>query len=386
MKTAGLFFIIDDSITNSVFQGQVLAPLITHKQQNPSQAISIISFEKKEISYNLQQALVPAQHGIRLYIQKRTPYIGLLSLWYAKRQLKKIIAQAESYEIIARGAHAGLMAHRAMKKGTPLTIQARGLMAEEYGYTHRATKNPFVKIMRWFRKRQYFNLERKAYQLPIAHTNITIQAVSRALKTYLHATFGTPFACISIALHDKPPKIPLAEKSYWRATIRTQLDISDDTHVFCYAGSAASWQCPQEIVAYFKERYLINKTYHLLLISPDKETFISFCAQYELPAQSYTIIAVPHQEVSRYLCAADTGILFREKHIMNWVSRPTKLLEYEAAHLAIKHNGTVCYANHLTVPSPFAVCSLLRPHAHPPADYTHAQNHKKVDWDCQSGL
>jgi len=42
-----------------------------------------------------------------------------------------------------------------------------------------------------------------------------------------------------------------------------------------------------------------------------------------------------------YLAAADYGLLFRHKDIINWVSRPTKMLEYQAVGLKIIHNNTI---------------------------------------------
>jgi len=37
-------------------------------------------------------------------------------------------------------------------------------------------------------------------------------------------------------------------------------------------------------------------------------------------------------------------MLFREQTIVNWTSRPTKLLEYQAVGLEVVHNNTVAYA------------------------------------------
>jgi hypothetical protein len=45
--------------------------------------------------------------------------------------------------------------------------------------------------------------------------------------------------------------------------------------------------------------------------------------------------------IYHYLAAADIGIIFRKPHIINWISRPTKILEYQAVGLKIIHNNTV---------------------------------------------
>ena len=67
----------------------------------------------------------------------------------------------------------------------------------------------------------------------------------------------------------------------------------------------------------------------------------SYLQKFDIPEHAYRVLHLAHQEIIPTLCAADYGILFRESHLMNWVSRPTKALEYEAAGLGIIHNDTV---------------------------------------------
>ncbi len=62
-----------------------------------------------------------------------------------------------------------------------------------------------------------------------------------------------------------------------------------------------------------------------------------------VPENSYKIMSVVHEKVFEYLCAADIGIIFRESSVINWVSRPVKAMEYEAAGLSIAHNNTVAW-------------------------------------------
>ena len=58
-------------------------------------------------------------------------------------------------------------------------------------------------------------------------------------------------------------------------------------------------------------------------------------------------------DVIKYLCAADAGILLRKKDVVNWVARPTKILEYRAAGLKIIHNDTVAMlTNQQITPEP----------------------------------
>ncbi len=85
------------------------------------------------------------------------------------------------------------------------------------------------------------------------------------------------------------------------------------------------------------------------MLTQDTDYFAALCVKHVLPSHSYHIIFVPHHEIYHYLAAADAGIIFREAHIINWVSRPTKILEYQAVGLKIIHNNTVAMlADHTT--------------------------------------
>src|SRR3990167_5744309 len=95
-----LIVIVTDSVTNSVFAGQVLTPLIVSAQEGNYSAIHILSCE---------QAHVP-QEAIK-------DIRGLL---------------APQCHIRARGAFAGYIAIHGGLEVDTITIQARGLLAEEF--------------------------------------------------------------------------------------------------------------------------------------------------------------------------------------------------------------------------------------------------------------
>ena len=57
----------------------------------------------------------------------------------------------------------------------------------------------------------------------------------------------------------------------------------------------------------------------------------------------YLVLSAKQDDVFRYLSVADAGLLFREKNVVNWVSRPTKMLEYRSVGLKIIHNNTVAW-------------------------------------------
>jgi hypothetical protein len=304
----------------------------------------LISFES-DVHVPVSERLVANElHCVRY---KKVPFVGRFSLHIAAYQLKKFLSRFEQYELLARGPLAGFICLRALdaNKCRQITIQARGLLAEEYAYTHRHEKNKFNRLLQFCRKRQFYMLEKYVYgDAPRMTIPLTIQAVSPALGQYLITTYGMPVDCISIAEHDIPPMIVPAQRSTWRTAMRTQMGIAQHIRVYCYNGSVKPWQFPCGVLEFFEERYTEDPTCVLVILTQDTKAFEYLISVFKLPSHAYRIYTVPHARIYEYLAACDTGILFREDTIINWTSRPTKLLEYQAVGLDIAHNNTVAYA------------------------------------------
>ena len=268
--------------------------------------------------------------------------MGRWSLAYAVHQLKQTLSSFAKYSVIARGPIAGYLAINAQtKQCEKITIQARGLLAEEYGYAHQKDTNVLAQAWHTFRKQLYTSLEKQtySYQSPL----ILFQAVSPALKEYLIKTYGTLSGNITIAQDDIPLTFTPEKKMCWRKQIRNQLNINQDAYVYCYNGSAKPWQCPEKVIQFFTEKLHHNPQAILLILSQDTNVFLSLIKKNNLSETHYRIAHVPHNEIFNYLASTDAGLLFREPHIINWISRPTKALEYQAVQLKIIHNNTVAY-------------------------------------------
>lgn len=341
MKHSPHIMVIYDGVANSVFQGQVVAPLMSYRAQHPQIPVLLVSFETNIHSRRYEPLIRQLrEHNITLMICRKYPLIHRLSLMLASRQLKTILSAYPHYSLIARGPLAGYICLQAYtpSKCTAFTIQARGLLAAEYDYM---TRNN-IGIRRWYDRykiRLFTKIETIVYGY---HTNsVTIETVSTALTQYLIATFGTPAALIYTTHHDIPPAIDAQQKKLWRTHIRQALLIAPDAHVYCYNGSAKAWQCPQQTIDYFYHQWQSNKKSFLLILTQDCAHFRQLIQQYNIPITHYAILQVPHDQVYQYLAACDTGIIFREPHSINWISRPTKILEYQAVGLTIIHNNTI---------------------------------------------
>lgn len=331
-----LIMILCDSINNSVFESQVLQPLLAHEA--PRRQVIIASYETTTPDEHTLLKIKVAHPHLSCHILKRRPWLDLIFPYFARKQLNGIIRRHTPYELKARGPLAGRLA---LGKATGLcmgvTIQARGLMAQEFMF------NPWQRY-RWLQKLIYRwlnRLEKKIYRQAVERG--TIEAVSQALKEYICHTYGIASEHITIAAHDLPEPIPLKTRALWKAAVRTELNIDREATVYCYNGSLKPWQQPEAIIDFFKRELQTDPQSFLLVLTPDSARFRDFIAHAGLPTERYVVRTVPHDSMYRYLAAGDKGIIFREPHIVNWVSRPTKALEYQAVGLEIIHNNTIDY-------------------------------------------
>lgn len=324
-----LIYILYDSIGNSVFGSQVWSPLIKHAQQNPKLTIRLISFETKKVFHKFRHP------QIEIIQIKKYKYFGKLNLQFNVGQIKKHLP-SKKFKIIARGPFAGWIAKKL--DSTKTTIQVRGLAAAEYSYTQQ-TKSLAKKILVTLKTKLLYNLEKSAYSTN--NPNITFECVSPALQNYLIKTYGTPAKQITIAQSDIPIKFTPAQYTKWQNNIRKKLNIVKDAVVYCYSGSTHKWQCPDKIVNFFKEKLKNNNKSFLMILTSSPKVFETLIKKTNIPVKNHIVLSVHHNEIYEYLSAADFGLLFREEHILNWVSRPTKALEYQSVGLKIIHNNTV---------------------------------------------
>ncbi len=225
-----------------------------------------------------------------------------------------------------------------------LTIQARGLLAEEYRYAHRYEKNIIMHFLNRIRAYYFSHLEYHVYFKATHTPTCTVEAVSFALKEYIVQHFDANSQHITIADLDIPPACDIRDLQLWRKETRKHLDLPDNARVYCYNGSIKPWQCPELAIAFFKKQLHKNQQSFFLVLTQDVSPFVALLQKNGLSADTYRVLQVPHQKMYHYLAAADVGLLFRKPHIVNWTSRPTKLLEYKAVGLEIAHNDTVAYA------------------------------------------
>lgn len=284
----------------------------------------------------LLQSCDPA---LTCHFLERPFFWGHISLRKNIQQLRTLLAAEPEHTLIARGPISGYLArHAASNKTQEIIIQARGLLYEEYTMTHQHSGRllrPFHAYRAW----QYKKIEQHAYTLP-SNYPVQVEAVTPALAQHLltHYNIKSP---LRIAQHDIPTALSAEERITARVHYRTLLKIDAHAPVYAYNGSFKPWQYADATFAYFKKQLQNNPNSVLLCISHDQHEARKKAYAYQVPDHAIRYLSVPHKDVIPLLCAADYGLLFREPHIVNWTSRPTKLLEYQSAGLTVIHNNTI---------------------------------------------
>jgi hypothetical protein len=335
-------FLLYDGTSNSVFHGQVLVPLKKQLLKNPDLRVTLVTFERD--SSICSQSV---SDRINIIVLKKLPFFGEASLWPAvyrfKKVYKKLYDTIGVNELVARGPFAGWIARKSIgSKRMPdrLVIQARGLAAEEFRYTHRSQEK-YPKLLKKILYKLYNQIEFEAYSNFGFPEIVHIDAVSPALKEYLEKNFYTDPKSIVVSYQDIPECVPREQALKWRKEVREELSIGSDSHVCCYAGSAHAWQGIDDMIDYFVKQYEKNKNSVFLIVSQDENVFRKKLKL--LKKGCYRIKSVPHSLVARYLSAGDVGLLFRDADPVNWVSRPTKMLEYQSVGLKVVHNDNVAW-------------------------------------------
>lgn len=359
-KNVGLWVVFDE-IDNSVFQSQVLNVAGKQCEANLFDKIFILSFEKNILNAQNKLAEFNIPNGVEFILAPKLSFFGKISLQSCVEATCNQIFKIFPTSIVARGPLAGFICLKALDKVKDeqvllqdqhtlpkLTIQARGLLKQEYTFAGKFSLwSKILFPVRWYITKQLETIEKYVYSeesLSKMAISVQIEAVSQYLADYLIEEFGAAPKRIVPAKHDLIECLPAAIVAKNRKDTRSKLGLRDDVKVYCYAGSAKPWQCAKETVALFKQKLADDSSAYFLVVTQDQTEFAAILKQLEIPEQNYYLTTLSNSpKYLKALCAADLGIILREDNIINWVARPTKVLDYLACGLAIEHNNTVAW-------------------------------------------
>ncbi len=360
-KKSVVLWVVFDGIENSVFQSQVLNVAGRQITAGIFTKAVILSFEKSVSTAQKLASRLNIPEGIELVVYPKLPFFGSLGLQSCVEAACNQIFKLFPHTIFARGPIAGYICLKALNKTQDeqalsqkreelpkLIIQARGLLKKEYEYANRfGIWNKLLFPVKWFIARQLESVERFTYAettLAKMQVSVKIEAVTEYLANYLVEEFAADYKRIIFAKQDAilPLDATLITKN--RQESRAKLGLSDEAKVYCSSGSAKPWQCIKETLELFCKKLEADSSAYLLMISTDKAACEAVLKQLNVPAQNYCLtVAENPQQYFKTMCAADVGLLMREENIINWVSKPTKVIDYLACGLKIEHNNTVAW-------------------------------------------
>ncbi|HEY8892199.1 MAG TPA: glycosyltransferase [Clostridium sp.] len=231
------------------------------------------------------------------------------------------------------GSFIGLKVRRKLKNNFNIKMISdfRGSVIDEYlmRYKH---KNSLYKIML-----KILILKINSIQSNVCKNADYILFVSKKLEEYLKSKY-----IINCGVSIIPTCID-ANKSRFdqeqRRKIRNEMKL-EDKFVVAYCGGGQSYQSPEDLInAFIMINQRVEEAFFLILTG-DKETFATFLNVSNVDKAKYLIRYAPHNEVYKYLSAADCGILLRDSNNVNKVASPTKFAEYINCNLPvfISHN------------------------------------------------
>ncbi len=112
----------------------------------------------------------------------------------------------------------------------------------------------------------------------------------------------------------------------------------ENRFVVIYAGNLSTpWQLPKETVEVFCLIKQIRKDALLLVIAPDFEHkfILPYLRDADLSPDDYQLRYVAYKDMPCCLSAADLGLILRERHLMNEVASPGKIVEYLMSGLPV---------------------------------------------------
>ena len=351
MKSRRLLMVVYDGVSNSVFESLVLAPAKKKITSGLFSHIDIISFET---DYSAACNVVKKFecHGISILIFRRLPIFGMWSLLVQAPMLARRLLSSWYDEICTRGPLAAYVLRYAiswfvlpLQSGwcVPIVIQARGLAADEARFSHRegAAQGMIKKFIFFIKLSTLQSIEAQVYQKSFWPTPVKIFAVSVALQEYLIEHFGTDRQLVFIEDFDLVEPVDGVSVRVWRHEHRGFLKIPQDAVVYGYSGSCKKWQCAQETVEFIAQKINQNQNVYGLILSTDVLAFQKIISQINVDHTRLLVKFVDPNELLQWLSVLDYGVLLRYQDIVNWVSRPTKALEYLAVGLPIIHNNTI---------------------------------------------
>jgi hypothetical protein len=346
-------FLVCDGVANSVFYNQVYLPLVERAEKDSTRSIDLVLCERDVVVAQKIVSQLPLAKGVSCHIVVRPWYVRSdpFSLRIMAHRLAKAFDLKRYQQLWARGPLAGYVIRVAALKqqcdssSTPIKIQARGLAAEEYRFMQRGKGETYFATLK--SRMIAWGLEVVEYCAYADSTwlsgtyDVAVHTVSYALASYLHNKWGGTERRFIVDKRDVPPMVSFDVVQELRSQLREAYDISSSSTVYMYSGSTHPWQEIGSVVRRLAEFLDRDSSAYAVVMSQDIKPFQDLCSRYDIDTSRWRFIVAKPSDASRYTAMADYGLLLRAAHAMNWVARPTKVLEYQSSGGVLIHNNTV---------------------------------------------
>ncbi len=312
-----IFYLTYNDLPNGIFSSQVI-DVIKYLNHNFKSNIKLISFisirnffsNRKKIKNEIPNAIIlPMFPGF---------YNWKYNIWL----LKLFVLFKKPHSIIGRSVLATQLALQLKKDNYIKTViyDGRGAISEEWKeYKVVADLNLLNDIHK---------LEMHA----VLNSDFCI-AVSDKLIKYWRYKFEyekNNYVVIPCTLNTHYEKISISDHII--ASSKINLDISIDDICFVYSGSTASWQSFNLIYDFIKPILRSGMKYKIIFLCETNKYIDKLKKEFTTQIICKQVNPI---DVSKYLLAADYGILIREHSVTNQVASPVKFAEYLACGLKI---------------------------------------------------
>ncbi|MBE2279494.1 MAG: glycosyltransferase [Ignavibacteriaceae bacterium] len=139
-----------------------------------------------------------------------------------------------------------------------------------------------------------------------------------------------------------------------RNEIRRQLGI-ENRNVLIYSGTLSKWQMFDEICDTFLEYKKNDDSVFFLVLTPNENEATHTISKKGIAGSDFKVLNITGNDLGDYLSAGETGVLFRQKNLINRVSAPIKFSEYLGAGLAVLITAGIGDTSEIINEYPFGV-------------------------------
>jgi glycosyltransferase involved in cell wall biosynthesis len=314
---------LSTGIMDTAFDSQVL-PLLTRAAVSGFDLIHIAfnPFYRKVTDRYLEKKKELNSTGIKTFYLRQTPPFAKVPLLIDEKRISNILdsiwEKKEKVVVHCRGhlnAYRGLLLKKRNPDLTYVIADLRGAVADEVIQKSRGLAGKhFASYLRKF----YLWVESEA----VLQAD-TVLCVSRVFKEFLEANYNIKNITVIPTFVDTSR---FRFSKSLRESYREKLGFSNQ-RVLVYSGGTSPWQKIDSAISLFN--HLSRKVDNLFMLFLTHEPdLLKSMIKDQIKPNDFKVIRVQHGEVAGYLCAADVGILLREKNLTNHVASPIKFSEY----------------------------------------------------------